>query len=101
MAVDTAEKRRSVGGVPYLPLGVNVTPNVAKDVQWRQQAAWSYSGIAPAPPTPSSGGEPTSPIQTTAIQASAIQRSAIQTSALGSAFGFWLANFGGPRVQVR
>lgn len=46
MAIDTAEKRRSVGGVPFLPLGPNVTPNVAKDAQWRQQVGWSYSGIA-------------------------------------------------------
>jgi hypothetical protein len=45
MAIDTAEKRRSVAGVPFLPLGVNVTPNLSKDQEWRQQAAWSYSGI--------------------------------------------------------
>ena len=45
MAIDTAEKRRSAGGVPFLPFGPNITPNVAKDADWRQQAAWSYSGI--------------------------------------------------------
>ena len=46
MAIDSAEKRRSAGGVPFLPLGVNVTPNASKDGEWRQQSAWSYSGIA-------------------------------------------------------
>lgn len=50
MAINTAEKRRSVAGVPFLPLGVNVTPNLSKDQEWRQQAAWSYSGILAATP---------------------------------------------------
>jgi hypothetical protein len=50
MAIDTAEKRRSAGGVIFLPLGPGVTPNVAKDVEWRQQSAWGYSGIAISPP---------------------------------------------------
>lgn len=45
MAIDTAEKRKSVAGIPFLPLGVGVTPNASKDQEWRQQAAWSYSGI--------------------------------------------------------
>lgn len=45
MPIDTAEKRRSAGGVPFLPLGPGVTPNASKDQEWRQQAAWSYSGI--------------------------------------------------------
>lgn len=43
--IDTAEKRRSVAGIPFLPLGPNVTPNVAKDAEWRQQVGWGYSGI--------------------------------------------------------
>lgn len=45
MAIDTASKRRSAAGVAFLPLGPGVTPNSAKPVSWRQQAAWSYSGI--------------------------------------------------------
>ena len=51
MAIDTAEKRRSAGGVHYLPLGPGVTPNVSKDSEWRQQAGWGYSGIPAASPS--------------------------------------------------
>jgi hypothetical protein len=43
--IDTAAKRRSVAGVPFHP-GLGVTPNALKDAAWRQQVAWSYSGIA-------------------------------------------------------
>ena len=50
MAIDTAEKRRSAAGVPFYLFGPGVTPNAAKDVEWRQQSAWSYSGINPNPP---------------------------------------------------
>ena len=50
MAIDTAEKRRAVAGIAFIPLGPNVTPNISKDVEWRQQVAWSYSGIAPDAP---------------------------------------------------
>lgn len=45
MAIDTAEKRRSAGGVAFLPLGPGVTPNSSKDNEWRYQSGWSYSGI--------------------------------------------------------
>jgi hypothetical protein len=45
VAIDTAEKRKSAAGVPFLPLGPGVTPNSAKDQEWRQESAWSYSGI--------------------------------------------------------
>lgn len=45
MAIDTAERRRSVSGVPFSVLGPGVTPSAAKDGEWRQQVAWSYSGI--------------------------------------------------------
>lgn len=52
MAIDTAKKRRSAGGVAFLPLGPGVTPNASKDQAWRQSAGWSYTGIlANAPPT--------------------------------------------------
>lgn len=45
MAIDTAEKRRSVAGINRL-WGPGVTPNAAKDAEWRQQAGFGYSGIA-------------------------------------------------------
>lgn len=45
MAIDSAEKRRSISGI-WIPLMPGVTPNAAKDAEWRQQAGWSYSGIA-------------------------------------------------------
>lgn len=53
MAIDTEEKRRSAAGVPFAPL-FGLTPNASKDAEWRQQVAWSYSGIslAPVPVTP-------------------------------------------------
>ena len=44
MAIDTAEKRRSISGI-VLPLIPGVTPNSAQDIEWRQEAGWSYSGI--------------------------------------------------------
>lgn len=50
MAIDSASKRKSAAGVPFLPLGVGVTPDASKPVEWRQQAGWGYSGIAPATP---------------------------------------------------
>jgi hypothetical protein len=55
MAIDTAEKRRSAAGVAFWVVGPGVTPNLAKDVEWRAESAWSYSGVAPAPPVPGAG----------------------------------------------
>lgn len=46
MAIDTAEKRKSVSGVMGVPLIPGVTPNSSKDSEWRAEAGWSYSGIA-------------------------------------------------------
>ena len=43
MAIDTAEKRRSVAGIT---VGWGITPNASKDAEWRAQVAWNYSGIA-------------------------------------------------------
>lgn len=43
--IDTAEKLRSAAGVGFFVLGPGVTPNAAKDREWRQQAGWGYSGI--------------------------------------------------------
>lgn len=42
MALDTAQNRRAAGGVPFLPLGLGVTPDVAKGMRWRREAGWSY-----------------------------------------------------------
>ena len=48
MAIDTREKRQSVVGISYYFVGPNVTPNAAKDVEWRQEAGWGYPGILPS-----------------------------------------------------
>lgn len=51
MAIDTAEKRRSVAGTCFRYGAPGVTPNATHDQEWRQEAGFSYSGIlAPAPP---------------------------------------------------
>jgi hypothetical protein len=44
VAIDTAAKRRSAAGVPFLPLGPGVTPDAAKSVAWRKQSAWGHAG---------------------------------------------------------
>jgi hypothetical protein len=49
VAIDTAEKRRSAGGVGFWVVGPGVTPNAAKDVEWRQESGWGYAGSG-APP---------------------------------------------------
>lgn len=53
--IDSAEKRRSAAGVPFLPLGPGVTPDASQGITWRAEAAWGYSGTAEAaePPPPS------------------------------------------------
>lgn len=48
MAIDTAQRRRSISGIPLLLPGV--TPNATPDAAWRQEAGWSYSGILAAGP---------------------------------------------------
>ena len=45
MAIDTAEKRRSVSGIVSVPFIPGVTANSSKDAEWRQQSGWNYSGI--------------------------------------------------------
>ena len=40
MAIDTAEKRRTASGIKRL--GARVTPNAAKDADWRRQVGWNY-----------------------------------------------------------
>lgn len=51
MAIDTAEKRRAVAAFALLFLAPGVAPDAAKDAEWRQEALWSYPGIAAAAPT--------------------------------------------------
>lgn len=55
MAINTPEKRRSAAGVGFWVVGPGVTPNVAKDVEWRAESAWGYSGVFPAPPVGGGG----------------------------------------------
>ncbi len=49
MAIDTAEKRKSLVGINYFN-GPGVTTNVLLDQEWRQQAGYGYSGILAALP---------------------------------------------------
>ncbi len=72
-ATTTAEERKSVSGI-WLPLIPGVTPNVAKDQEWRQQSGWSYSGILAA------GGE-TPVVQTIQLPVEALA-TPLQTVAL-------------------
>ena len=45
MAIDTAERRRSISGIPGPPLIAGVTSNPSQDQEWRQESGWSYAGI--------------------------------------------------------
>lgn len=58
MALDNAEKRRSAGHVARLWSGAGVTPNAAKDAEWRQEAIRIYSGFATDAGGPSGPGTP-------------------------------------------
>ncbi len=49
MAIDTAEKRKSISGI-HMNICPGVTPNSGKDAEWRQESGFSYSGIAAAAP---------------------------------------------------
>ncbi len=44
MAIDTAEKRKSISGINYIG-GPGVTPNSSQDQEWRQEVGYGYSGI--------------------------------------------------------
>jgi len=50
MAIDTAEKRKSITGIHLYAAGPGVTPNVAKDAEWRKEAGYSYPLTAAPPP---------------------------------------------------
>ena len=54
MPIDTAEKRRNISALITGLFGVGVTPNSAKDLEWRQQVGWSYSGVTVGPAVPPS-----------------------------------------------
>ena len=45
MAIDTAERRKSVAGIHGAWTGTGVTPNSGKDQEWRQEAGYGYPGI--------------------------------------------------------
>jgi hypothetical protein len=45
MAIDSAEKRKSISGIGMYFTAPGVTPNASKDMEWRQEASWGYSGI--------------------------------------------------------
>jgi hypothetical protein len=53
MAIDSAEKRRSIAHIARRWSGAGVTPNASQDAEWRQEAGRGYPGIAasgtPAP----------------------------------------------------
>ena len=49
MAIDTAEKRRAAAKVGRKFLAPGVTPNVAKDQEWRREVGWGYPGIIVSP----------------------------------------------------
>lgn len=51
MAIDSAEDRRSAAAVCSVFMAPGITMNAAKDVEWRQQSAWSYSGIGIGTPS--------------------------------------------------
>lgn len=44
MAIDTAQKRKSLVGIA-VPMTVGVTPDATPDQAWRQAAGWGYVGI--------------------------------------------------------
>jgi hypothetical protein len=50
MPISTAARRRAASAVGVDYYHPSVSPNVAKDSIWRQQAAQSYASSAVAPP---------------------------------------------------
>ena len=57
MAIDTAEKRKSISGIPFFLVGPGVTNLAVEDQEWRQEVGYSYNGILAAVPV--GGGQPT------------------------------------------
>ncbi len=50
MAIDTAEKRKSISWIVTVSPGV--TPNASADVEWRQEAGYSYPVTLDVPVPP-------------------------------------------------
>lgn len=53
MAIDTAEKRKSVAAMWHTQIP-GVTTNAAKNQEWRQKSGWGYSGILASNAAPAS-----------------------------------------------
>lgn len=53
MAIDDEEKRRSTVAISLYAMAPSVTPNASKDLEWRQQVGYGYSGIASGAPATS------------------------------------------------
>ena len=51
MAIDTAPKRKSVSGIPAIPLGPGITPDATAAQFWRQTSGWGYGGILAGAPS--------------------------------------------------
>jgi hypothetical protein len=50
LAIDTPEKRLSIGSLALTISPALVTPNASPDQEWRQEVGWLYSGITIAAP---------------------------------------------------
>jgi hypothetical protein len=55
IAIDSAEKRRSIAHIARRWSGAGVTPNASQDVNWRQEAGRGYPGIAASGTPPADG----------------------------------------------
>lgn len=73
MALDTAEKRRSVSGVALVLPGV--TPAAGQDSEWRLEAAWMYSGISVGVTVPTPSQEHTLTLRQSAAHARTVRAS--------------------------
>lgn len=76
MAIDTAEKRKSIAGIPSAFRIPGVTPNVVKDLEWRQESGWSYSGILTAVAIPADAVFPV-PVTLHFVKAVAVELNSI------------------------
>lgn len=47
MAIDNAEKRKSISGITVF-IGPGVTNNASPNVEWRQESGYGYPGIDPS-----------------------------------------------------
>ena len=57
MAIDNAEKRKSISGIHLYAAGPGVTNLAVEDQEWRQEVGYSYNGILASPPA--GAGQPT------------------------------------------